>query len=118
MTLEDRGELPPQVRVGISLGLGPPRRRAGARDLDELGNLAALEEADARKRVLAREQRIVEPRDLAGPLPVREHAFTGVAELAHELAGNAIAAEVDPQLGRDQLCRDPRLAQLATHREL
>ena len=102
MAQRDRREVAPDRKRGRSggLGLGPPRGRVDGRALGEPRDLAALEEADARERVLAAEQRIEAARDLAAAIPSRDPGGGRVlADLPLELADEPIGAE-----GR---CGDP-----------
>src|SRR5213078_4410734 len=61
---------------------------------------------------------IEQPPDLAGALPQREPARGAGPDLALELGREAIDAQVDAELGRDELRGDLGLAQLAAQREL
>src|SRR5687768_16898920 len=108
----------PELGVRVCFGVAPPGARGLVRVFCELGGLAPLEEADAGECVVTRDESVERACGVGATLREIENCVSVGTQLARELAGEAIGAEVDAEVGGDPLRGDARLAQLAAERHL
>ena len=112
-----RGGATARVRIASASRHHAAASRGGG--FGELRDLASLEEADARERVLAREQRIEHARELAARVAsARATRRRSAPSSRASSAATRSATEIDAEIRRDDLRGDARLAQLAAQRQL